>query len=391
MKPALPRTRLSLERTALLVLGLLGALSALAVIVPERREAPNPLTRVVHLLRKSRVSRQEAEAETAGYYEDLFRQSSRAISTAQAVTGRWTTDWTHCESKRLEADHHRVGGFLHYELKRNLDVPGRYGPVRTNRHGLADREYALAPPEGTRRLALLGDSMARGVGSSPGKNYESLLEDALNRAPPQGGAGAYEILNFGVEGYRITQIVDVFLEKAARFAPHAYLVVFSDLTVFRKWGDHLGQLVHDGVDLKYPYLRELARRAGLRPDDDPATLDARLASFRTEVLVWALETMRDAARARGAQLLILLVPTADEPEALRERFAELPGLLRSEGIPFVDLVETFADAEDLASLQVGPLDRHPNDRGHELLFQRLLERLRGDPLPWSIVTGVPSR
>jgi lysophospholipase L1-like esterase len=287
----------------------------------------------------------------------------------------------------MNATNRRVDGFLYYTLEPDLDVTEMRTHLRTNSAGMADREYPMERRQGTRRLALIGDSVVQGLGVDTGKGFEALLEDRLNAERPVESIQEWELLNFGVGGYRITQLVHVVGEEAQRFSPDAYLVFCSDLTVFRKWGDHIGQLLHDGVDLHYPFLRELAARADLRPDDDPATLDAKLAPFRSEAVEWAVETMRRRTAAQGAELVLVLVPTVTEPAEIADRFDGVEELLRRLDVPYVSLLDTFEGIADLEPYRLGRFNYHPSELGHALLAERLYERLRADPRVWAAVSG----
>ena len=344
---------------------------------------------LVDVLSKSRTSSAELDEMTAGYYEDLLDQSKRSISANNLITGAWATDWTHWEFKDLYSHDRRRDDFLYYEMVPNLDWMQDGGRFFTNRFGMADQDYDVEKPEATRRLALIGDSFARGVGAPTGQAFEGLLEEALNARFTDDVLRRYEILNFGVDGYRSTQFVEVVLTKAAAFDPDVYVVALTDLSVTRKWSDHVAQLVHDGIDLKYPFLVELAEEARLRADDDPRTLTAKLAPYRLDVLRWSLMTIKDHASSRNADLLVLLVPSVIETDVMLERFAGTLGVVEELGLPVVDVLDTFQAIEDLNAYRISPRNVHPNVPGHRLLFERLLDGLRSNARAWRIVSGRP--
>jgi lysophospholipase L1-like esterase len=343
--------------------------------------------RAVKRVRKDTMAPDAADQVTAGYYEDLFDHSSRTISTNRLITGKWATNWSRYKGLQMNPTNRRVPGFLYYELEPNVNQREFDGTLVTNRYGMADREYAVEPPDGVRRISFIGDSITRGLGATHGHTFEALLEGKLNAAEAPEGVAGYEALNFAVGGYRITQMLHVVRTKAAEFSPDVHVVVFTDLTAFRKWGDHLVQLVHDGVDLEYDYLRELVDRAELRPDDDPQTFDAKLEPFRFESVRWALETMKAAAAEQGAEIIVVMVPTVLTQDVIRERFEGVEDLIRSTGIPVVNVTDTFADYDDLSPYKIGPRNNHPTDPGHALLADRIWERLRENPEAWRIVTG----
>lgn len=343
------------------------------------------IERALKLVRKDRIPTDAADQMTAGYYEDLFDFSSRTISTNRLITGKWATNWSSYQAMKMNQTDRRIPGFLYFETQPNLDVPEFGGRLVTNSYGMADREYSLAIPEGTRRLSIIGDSISRGLGATHGKTFEALLEEKLNSLGRGPGPMRYEILNFAVGGYRITQLLWVLQNKAAQFHPHVNIVVFTELTVVGKWADHIVQLVHDGRDLHYPYLKELVEKAKLRPDDDPQTFHAKLGPYREEVITWALQTMRASGREQGAELVVFIVPAASEAEP--ERFAGIRKLVADLNIPLVDVTDAFAGIDNLTPYQISRLNTHPTDQGHALIAERIFERLQQNPEAWKIITG----
>jgi len=355
----------------------------------QRNSVPDRVLAKFNDMRRPRITREQADAELHGYYEGLFRESGRAVATNALVSGRWAADWTAWESQQLRGDAiQRRDDFLLYEMIPGLESAEFGVRFSTNSVGMADREYPLERREGQRRVAYIGDSVLRGLGATFGSSFEALLEDSLNAAPPTGPGTGYEFLNFGVEAYRITQFIEVMRTKAAEYRPDAYVLCLTRLSVGRKWADHLGQLLAEGVDLQYDFLRDLTRRARLRPADDMVTMETKLGPYRAETFDWALRSMRDMAEAQGAGFLVLLLPSADPPEFSEVGFDETRQVLAETGIPNIDLLDAFGSVGDLTPYRLNEFDGHPNDLGHRLLFEQLLEALEDDPVAWGIVSGV---
>ena len=131
----------------------------------------------------------------------------------------------------------------------------------------------------------------------------------------------------------------------------------------------------------------VVRDADLRPNLSRPLINARLAPHRAEIVRWVLQELRERARRDGAQFGVLLIPTADDPEIQIEQFGFARQILADMAIPTVDLLDTFGNQDDLASLRVAPNDRHPNAAGHQLLFERLYETLATDRLLAEAVVG----
>ena len=334
------------------------------------------------IVRKARTHNLNWKEEGDGYYEQLLNTSDW-VGTAKSGT------FLDGLRRRAEPPPEIVdyaGSFLVYELKPNLDVwhPEEWELI-TNAHGLADIPYTLEKPPGTRRIALLGDSVSRSMGVPLGHNYEALLEERLNERHTGGANRRFEILNFSASGYRITQFVDLASEKAARFQPDVYVLALTDL-IFRAWSEHLWSLISHGIDLKYDYLREVVQSSGAARGLGHTESKRRLEPYRLEVIRWALRHIREAA-GPGVPVVIFLIPNADEWEVLERRFYSTKELLAEFDFPVIDVLDTFDRVPDLEILRLTPMNLHFNARGHRILFENLYRKLREDPHAWKSIAG----
>jgi hypothetical protein len=207
------------------------------------------------------------------------------------------------------------------------------------------------------------------------------------RCSPHASPFRYEILNFAVGGYHITQQLESAKVKATPCKPDVYVVALSDLSVYRRWHGHISTLTYSGIDLKYDYLRNLVREAGLTAADPIGLWDARLARYRIPTIRWVLDELKVHVASQHAELMAILVPTTEDPDVLAEAFLGVREVLGEAGIPVIDLLGTFADGQALASYRVSEGDRHPNAAGHQLLFEQLYARLQGDSALMKLVTG----
>jgi lysophospholipase L1-like esterase len=374
--------------TAATLIALLG-LASLQVAAQAGHSLPGLAGEVVATLTNRDLNQEGREALTAGYYEGLINEGARLGGMNRLVTDsrKFTIE------DPAQPDRRRVREFLYYELIPNADVPdyadarARYR-LKTNAHGLSDQAYEQAKPAGTRRLALLGDSITRGQGAPYQENYEALLEAALNQERTQAGQGPLEIVNFAVGSYTVMQMMDTALTKAALFEPDVYVVALTDRCVYRSWGEQLALLQLEGIDLKYDYLRTVVREAGVTVKDPRGVFDAKMARHRIPTIRWSLETIRDHARSRGASMLVLLVPTADDPKLLEEEFIGVREMLAELGVPVIDLLNTFAGIGDRSAIRVAERDRHPNREGHQLLYEALAREIKQSPEAFRVVHGM---
>lgn len=371
------------------IVALLTGLALLPVPAYSRSDGSMART-LLRTLHKDELNREAREAQTAGYYEGLLNEGSRVSGMNALTTGsvRFTA-----ESWKSPWRRHR-GDFLYFDMPPHLNARNPNDPSNdhaTNSHGLADNEYTREKPPGTWRVALLGDSITRGQGAPFGKNYEFLLEERLNRDHFAAAGRRLEILNFAVGGYRITQLVEVAVERVPPFSPDVYVLPLTELSVFREWGEHLATLVQNGIDLKYDYLRRLVHEAGLRRADPAGTIAAKLARFRMPTLRWALAEIRAAAERQHAGFVVVLVPTGVSQEIIDEQFVGVRSLLDEMGVPYLDLLNAFADQDDPLRYRVSRGNVHPNEVGHRRLYERLHAQILANPEYFRLFCGPDAR
>ena len=80
--------------------------------------------------------------------------------------------------------------------------------------GLRDFEYSPKKPDGTYRILVIGDSIAYGWAVPLKGVYAKKLEEKLNQDP--NSTRKYEVINLGVPGYNISQIVERLKEKGLK-------------------------------------------------------------------------------------------------------------------------------------------------------------------------------
>src|SRR5690606_10532908 len=108
-----------------------------------------------------------------------------------------------------------------YELKPNTEVVFKRAKVKINSYGSRGPERPIQKPEGTYRVALLGDSFAFGWGVEQGDGFAQVLEDELNKIYKD--SINIEVINFGTPGYSTLNEVEHFLINGWKFSPDAVL------------------------------------------------------------------------------------------------------------------------------------------------------------------------
>jgi len=260
----------------------------------------------------------------------------------------------------------------------------------TNSAGFRGGERALAKPPGSFRIAIVGDSIAMGMGVVEADTYAARLERALAAAHPE---RRVEVLNFGLSGLNAFSVVDRLERLALRYDPDlvVYGYTLNDIEgpAYRRSVDFafLDPRTHAGSPLylwrwlgpRLASLRELvlAPRGSysFELDDnyfrDPEAFGAVLA---------ALDRLRELARERGICAVVFVHTRLYWLSWLHpyRRYYAVVMAARERGLAAIESFPAFR-GESAQSLWIGPLDPHPNARGHEILAGALAAGLEALP------------
>lgn len=345
--------------TLVLLLGLL-ALSQLPAVMGHTQNRLR-VQKVLAELQNGDLNREDFDALTAGYYEGLQKNASHLGMPTERDDVRFSDD------------------FLLYEFRPNVRRQYPAGMRITNSLGMPNPEYGYQKPPHTRRIALLGDSLSVGPF---GHDYVALLEDRLNQENLTPETQRFEVLNFSVYGYNVLQMMDVALYVAPKFHPDVYLVALTHIQAGGKKAStalHLARLELEGIDFKYGFLRQVGVKSGMQSGDHMNTLMRKLTPFHFQMTQWALEQIRDHAAAEGAKMVIVLVPGPIPAEVEAQAFDDIRPTVDRIGVPVIDLRDAFR-FKNLSNLQVEyGVDVHPNQRGHQIIFESLYQAIQQNP------------
>jgi hypothetical protein len=144
---------------------------------------------------------------------------------------------------------------LRYEL-----VPGSPdGEDQINTDGMRDREHRVAKPSGVFRIACLGDSITYGFGVPSPSSYPARLENRLNSSAARGVR--FEVLNFGVTGYNITQSIENLRARALKYRPDLVIYQYC-LNDPQQYSSELENLEISLTRAEAGYRRRLLSRGG---------------------------------------------------------------------------------------------------------------------------------
>ena len=313
--------------------------------------------------------------------------------------------------------------------------------IRINSNGLRDIERAYAKPDQTYRVLALGDSFTEAFQVAAEQSFPKIIEKLLNRNNP-GGFLNYEVINAGVAGYGTDNELLFFENEGYKYEPDLVLLALYigndirnnwfpleniDTGGFRKpyyvpSSDGL-QLMsfpfveHDSFVTRaklflnrnlvmYGFLREIRDRFRARTggggNGDRIPLDFGLFApdySQDWLTAWSvtaqlLRKLRQQVAARGAKLVVMLIPThfqVDKPGW--DRLADRPALhsrvwdfekpnrllveqLEADGVDYIDLLPLLrtAAAADNAEFYL-PADGHWTAEGHRVVAIHVAERL----------------
>ncbi|WP_287962913.1 SGNH/GDSL hydrolase family protein [Alcanivorax sp.] len=98
--------------------------------------------------------------------------------------------------------------------------------VVINSQGLRDREHQFKKPEGTFRVAILGDSYAEALQLPWQKAFWSVMEQRLQTGCNTLKGKKVEVINFGVSGYGTAQELQTLRYKVWKYDPDLVLLAF---------------------------------------------------------------------------------------------------------------------------------------------------------------------
>ncbi len=305
---------------------------------------------------------------------ELFLRSFAPVDYRAPVVVRQGDNWRR-QVHRASA----VPG-LSYELVPDLDRPSARGRVRTNAHGMRDRERTPTKPAGTVRIAVVGDSFTFGFGVDGDEAYPAVLERLLN---PAVGPRRFEVLNFGVGGYSSRDEAVVVREKVVAFGPDLLLVgyVLNDPEIdpvqplhaafarpawWQHW--HLLRLLARAVDSR--------RVADLGGGNYTRALhkDARKWGSVEGAFTAMAATARDHGFATAVAIFPLMPARNWKAYPYADLHAQVRAMAEARGFLVIDLLAAWSGVEP-REIWVSAQDRHPNARGHELAARAVYQSL----------------
>lgn len=309
---------------------------------------------------------------------------------------------------------------LRYELApESMD-----GRTNINRHGMRDREYAVKKPPGTFRIAVIGDSIAYGLGVAEDSTFSTQLERLLEKYYQRAGDPKVEVLNFGVTGYSFAQVMETLRARALDFDPDLVIYAYS-LNDPQEYSLEMGHLLAQLSEAEERYLsldgpRVFAQHSRLYRltryllskenstrhaapvwhRDDPQFLalrEGRAASYFAELntaprtwrpIAAGLRELEALSASRSFRVHAVLFPLFENLDdyPIPEVHAHLAQAFVERSIPLLDLLDPFECFTKVEGKGIAADALHPNKIGHALTAVVLLHHL----LSTEVLPGLPA-
>lgn len=283
---------------------------------------------------------------------------------------------------------------LIYEFK-----PSVFG---NNADGMADKEHNIAKPSSTIRIAVLGDSIAFGIGVERNERFSNLVEEKLNGYSGKNNSNIrYEVLNFSLPGYNTNNEIEQLKVKVAKYnpdiiilsycrndtdsVPHLLPLFLNTLKINNKppapfyslWNFKLTRLLAQ----KSRFFRFIILRVYLiRPKDNNR-------QGRYQTVISGFKELKKYAVNNSSKVIILFNPVLDyDNSVLSEREAvTIEDLAQDNSFAFINMLDyyrhNFKAQEELwikgsKNIFTGGQDKdHPNQLGHSCIADELTKKI----------------
>jgi lysophospholipase L1-like esterase len=252
---------------------------------------------------------------------------------------------------------------LVYEPRPNTSwqFPGTLIRIHTNSAGFRDDEFVMPKPEGTYRIAVVGDSVTVGWEVASEHTYPQVMEAMFRKAGKR-----VDVMNLGVAGYNTIQEVETLRARGLAFAPDLAILAYV-----------LNDELVRGQGPSGAFAKSFSRLL------DRAKIGVRRLSHALgeSVAEEAFRELAAIARQRDIAVLIVIFPTldADSEYPHHARHQEITEVCRRNGLDVLDLLPAFCEA-GFSNLRVAEDDiLHPNERGHRLAAREIVAHLRAHP------------
>lgn len=268
-----------------------------------------------------------------------------------------------------------------YQLKPNLDTYFKMARFKTNSQGLRDKEYSMAKPTNTIRVAVVGDSLTMPAGVNIEDAYHSKLEEEFNSTCPN---KKFEFINFAVGGYYLRQYWAVIRKKVIDWDPDMILVGFCEYNDFEIPPAALFEGTYKVKRKGNPFFfqsfairsfEQFFKNIAKNGMDKSQGID-RNSTFTEEQLDYMRKIFSMlGAFSRDKRIPIVVVNLGITPSGQNE----LDTIVKNSGLHFVDATAPFQGTK-ISEYSIYPTDNHPNSKANLVFAAVIREYLKKNKL-----------
>ena len=284
---------------------------------------------------------------------------------------------------------------LIYELTPNAAIYNSVN-ITINSKGTRDYEYSFVKQANTTRIAVLGDSIAFGMGLNITDSFPKVLENRLN----ENSDGKFQVINFGVPGYGTKEELEMLKAKALKFDPDIIIISYAlnDPEISTSLQSYFSQNPRNGTRICRIHSIGIPISCGSRDFIDSLAIsdfvyskllnikDNFQGDYFTRVhkdeKLWgnaadSFNEIRKISDKNDIKVIMVIFPVLYDLDDYKWEWVH--EMVRNEsdknGFIFIDLLEAYSkyEAEELRASKDDLL--HPNKKGHEIAAEEIYEFL----------------
>jgi lysophospholipase L1-like esterase len=250
---------------------------------------------------------------------------------------------------------------LIYELLPNLDTKYKLADFHTNAEGFRDRDHEV--DLNTKKIAVLGDSFTMGTGVYEEDMYVPSTENLLNELDQE---SKYEVFNFGVSGYALTNYKTILERNALKYNPDLVVIGFCASNDHYRIGIDFSMddfVIKPKENVFWNWYLQKLLQIKLKPKTpEPVVYEPAHRAYIDK----QFESFQDIFTKNNSKGLVFYMDLAYDPI----RVAHIKELAEKNGLLFLDVSEFFQD-KNLFKYIVNELDPHPNGKANQIFAERL--------------------
>ncbi len=306
---------------------------------------------------------------------------------------------------------YRASPVFGYEL-----IPGEKGlgvlrnTIIINSAGFRDKEYPKEKESGIYRIMVIGDSFTFGMGVNLEDTYVKGIKKLLQNENIN-----LEVINCGVTGYVMWQNYEVLKRKVLPYKPDLVILgiflndIYRSKPPYKNINEWKGSNIFkekqsNGFKSKiyirnyiknldrifkfrnryrrgHNYLNTIEERKKYLIKSSPNWLTIMYGKLEKRKYIEFEDTLNkfvETAKNVHCRVLIAYIPDSvqlhDSEGQEINRFIKL--ICQKSGIPFVDITPKFEMESNPSSLYLFPLDPHTSPKGHQLIAESIVEKIR---------------